>query len=223
MDTLFSFLFLAALVGLIWGMLSPHHLLKTLRVKHQVARKQLGWSFGALAAAFFVLVGIAAPPQPKTANLNITPSSATQTKTTTPTDQVTSKQVTETHPVPFTTTNQDDNSLAKGQTKTLRAGKDGVETFIYSATYTNGLETSRTLVSKTITTPAVDQIVAIGTYVAPAQQPTPTPSCYPLTNGGNCYEPGEYCRNSDHGVYGVAGNGKSIVCAYNNGWRWEPR
>ena len=48
------------------------------------------------------------------------------------------------------------------------------------------------------------------------------PSCYPLTNGGNCYEPGEYCRNSDHGVSGVAGDGERIVCADNNGWRWEP-
>ena len=47
-------------------------------------------------------------------------------------------------------------------------------------------------------------------------------NCTPLTNGGNCYEPGEYCRNSDHGASGIAGDGKSITCAYNNGWRWEP-
>lgn len=47
-------------------------------------------------------------------------------------------------------------------------------------------------------------------------------SCYPLTNGGNCYEPGEYCRNSDHGVHGVAGDGEAIVCSDNDGWRWEP-
>lgn len=47
-------------------------------------------------------------------------------------------------------------------------------------------------------------------------------SCYPLTNGGNCYEPGEYCRDSDHGKHGIAGNGEAIVCEDNNGWRWEP-
>jgi hypothetical protein len=52
--------------------------------------------------------------------------------------------------------------------------------------------------------------------------PPPPASCYPLTNGGNCYEPGEYCRNSDHGMSGVAGDGKKIVCEDNNGWRWEP-
>jgi hypothetical protein len=61
----------------------------------------------------------------------------------------------------------------------------------------------------------------------PAAPPTPPastagPSCYPLTNGGKCYEPGEYCRNSDHGMSGVAGDGEAIVCKDNNGWRWEP-
>jgi hypothetical protein len=64
---------------------------------------------------------------------------------------------------------------------------------------------------------------------APTQPPSPAPppsptsaSCYPLTNGGNCYEPGEYCRDDDHGVSGVAGDGEKIICEDNNGWRWEP-
>jgi hypothetical protein len=47
-------------------------------------------------------------------------------------------------------------------------------------------------------------------------------SCHPLTSSGNCYEPGEYCRNADHGAQGVAGNGEAIVCRDNAGWRWEP-
>ena len=59
-----------------------------------------------------------------------------------------------------------------------------------------------------------------------ASTPAPassTPSgCYPLSNEGTCYEPGEYCRNSDHGASGVAGDGKSIICEDNDGWRWEP-
>ena len=50
----------------------------------------------------------------------------------------------------------------------------------------------------------------------------PPASCYPTTNSGHCYEPGEYCRNSDHGRSGVAGNGEKIICEYKNGWRWEP-
>jgi hypothetical protein len=63
----------------------------------------------------------------------------------------------------------------------------------------------------------------------PAAAPPPPPpasaapvSCQPLTNGGNCYEPGEFCRNADHGASGVAGNGEAITCEDNDGWRWEP-
>ena len=53
--------------------------------------------------------------------------------------------------------------------------------------------------------------------------PTPTPTgCHPLTSSGNCYEPGEYCPNADQGMSGVAGDGESITCENNNGWRWEP-
>ena len=57
----------------------------------------------------------------------------------------------------------------------------------------------------------------------PNPNPTSTPAgCYPLTSSGNCYEPGEYCPNADHGMSGVAGDGKAIICQNNNGWRWEP-
>jgi hypothetical protein len=52
--------------------------------------------------------------------------------------------------------------------------------------------------------------------------PSSPSGCYPLSNKGTCYEPGERCRNSDHGASGVAGDGKSIICADNDGWRWEP-
>jgi hypothetical protein len=57
---------------------------------------------------------------------------------------------------------------------------------------------------------------------APAAAPATSSGCYPLTNSGNCYEPGEYCRNSDHGLSGVAGDGEKIICEDNDGWRWEP-
>lgn len=72
--------------------------------------------------------------------------------------------------------------------------------------------------AKTSTTPKPKLSVAPPTQAAPT---TPA-GCQPLTNGGNCYEPGEYCRNSDHGATGVAGDGERIECEDNNGWRWEP-
>jgi hypothetical protein len=57
---------------------------------------------------------------------------------------------------------------------------------------------------------------------APAPAPAVPAGCYPLSNSGTCYRPGEFCRNSDHGATGRAADGEAIVCRYNNGWRWEP-
>jgi hypothetical protein len=57
--------------------------------------------------------------------------------------------------------------------------------------------------------------------VTAAAAPAAPAGCHPLSNENTCYEPGEYCRDSDHGVTGVAGDGKSITCEDNNGWRWE--
>jgi hypothetical protein len=65
----------------------------------------------------------------------------------------------------------------------------------------------------------------------PPARPAPPPTqaapaapagCTPKTDGGNCYEPGEFCRTDDHGDNGVAGDGKAIRCEDNDGWRWEP-
>ena len=57
---------------------------------------------------------------------------------------------------------------------------------------------------------------------APVAAPSTPSGCHPLSNEGTCYEPGEFCRHTDHGVSGVAGDGKPIVCEDNDGWRWEP-
>jgi hypothetical protein len=61
---------------------------------------------------------------------------------------------------------------------------------------------------------------------APAPQPVQTTAqqpqgCSPLTDGGKCYTPGEYCRDDDHGVTGTDANGDPIKCEDNDGWRWE--
>jgi hypothetical protein len=58
----------------------------------------------------------------------------------------------------------------------------------------------------------------------PTGAPTKAPTgCSPKSSSGNCYEAGEYCSSADHGMTGVAGDGESIICEDNNGWRWEPR
>ena len=57
-----------------------------------------------------------------------------------------------------------------------------------------------------------------------AQPPTgaTASACSPIDNEGGCYEPGEYCRDDDHGATGRAGNGETITCEEKNGtWYWE--
>jgi hypothetical protein len=70
------------------------------------------------------------------------------------------------------------------------------------------------------TTPAPVQTTPAAAVPPPA---SPTPAgCYPLSDEGTCYEPGEYCRDDDQGMSGVAGDGEAITCEDNDGWRWEP-
>jgi cardiolipin synthase A/B len=60
------------------------------------------------------------------------------------------------------------------------------------------------------------------TPTAPQAAPTTaTAACYPIDDEGGCYEPGEYCRDDDHGSTGRAGNGQTITCEYDDGWYWE--
>jgi hypothetical protein len=134
--------------------------------------------------------------------------------------------------IPFATTTVSNASLSNGTTQTKTQGVNGSKKLTYQVTYIDSQETARTLVSTAIVVQPVTEIIENGTYVAPTPKlvptaaPSPAPisgdSCHPLTDGGNCYESGEYCRETDHGIVGVAGDGKSIVCTDNDGWRWEP-
>jgi Ni/Co efflux regulator RcnB len=70
--------------------------------------------------------------------------------------------------------------------------------------------TTHVTTTQRVTTPAI------------ATTSTAAAGCSPMTDSGNCYEPGEYCRDDDHGASGVAGDGEAITCEDNDGWRWEP-
>jgi hypothetical protein len=133
---------------------------------------------------------------------------------------VTESTVTTTKTIAYTTITEQDSSLAKGTTQVKTKGVNGTEELTYQVTWTDSQQTAKTLVSTDTVTPAVNEVVEDGIYVAPA--PTPTPSCYPLSDEGTCYEPGEYCRDSDQGTTGVAGDGETITCEDNDGLRWEP-
>lgn len=81
--------------------------------------------------------------------------------------------------------------------------------------------TVKPTVTVTVTAKAKPRTTTPAPPSAPSASAAPA-GCHPLSNEGTCYRPGEYCRDSDHGVHGVAGNGEAIVCEDNDGWRWEP-
>jgi hypothetical protein len=81
----------------------------------------------------------------------------------TPSPVVEVKQVTATQPIPFSTRTVNDSSLAKGTQKVRTKGVAGVKTVTYEVTYTNGVETGRTVKSEKVTKKPVTQVVAVGT------------------------------------------------------------
>ena len=90
---------------------------------------------------------------------------------------VTVKEETKTEEVAFQVVKSTDATLPVGEEKVIRAGKKGVRTIVYTVTYTNNVETARTVKSDSVTTPALDELVAVGAYVEPPVTPPviPTP------------------------------------------------
>jgi hypothetical protein len=104
---------------------------------------------------------------------------STPTPTPSPTPIVTTRLVTSTTAIPFTTMSVPTPSLAKGTSRVTTAGKNGVRTTTFRVTLTDGKETGRQQTSQTVTTAPVSQVTSIGTYVAPAPAPVPAPAQAP--------------------------------------------
>lgn len=48
-----------------------------------------------------------------------------------------------------------------------------------------------------------------------------TGTCSIVSNSGNCYAAGQFCRNVDHGKSTTTASGSRIKCVFNaNAWRW---
>ncbi|WP_194964795.1 G5 domain-containing protein, partial [Streptococcus suis] len=80
---------------------------------------------------------------------------------------ITTEEVTETEAVAYETVREDDPTLEEGKEVVSVAGKAGVRTIVYTVTKTDGVETGREVKSDTITTPAVNEVIKVGTKKAP--------------------------------------------------------
>ncbi len=77
--------------------------------------------------------------------------------------RVTHGEETRTSVIPFSTQTIIDPNLAEGQADVRQQGVNGEKTQVYDVTYVDGVAESETLKSETVTSMAIDQIIAVGT------------------------------------------------------------
>ncbi|MDT4838620.1 G5 domain protein [compost metagenome] len=95
---------------------------------------------------------------------------------------LTTKVETETQPVEFSKKTVEDGSAAKGTTHIQTTGVAGVKTITHTITLTDGVETDRKT-TESITTAPIEEVTAIGTYVAPVPVPKVSSTCDPNYSG----------------------------------------
>ncbi len=78
-------------------------------------------------------------------------------------DRVVVKSKTKTEAVPFQTVRKSNSKLWKGESRVVTAGRAGKAKRIYEITVVNGKVTKKIVVSQTVLTKAVDQVLEVGT------------------------------------------------------------
>ena len=80
---------------------------------------------------------------------------------------ITKENITVTDKIPFKTiTVGEDPTLAKGQTKIVKEGENGILTTVYEVTFTNGIESNREMKSQEVIKEPVTREIVIGTNEA---------------------------------------------------------
>ncbi|MEU6545706.1 hypothetical protein [Streptomyces sp. NPDC046859] len=74
----------------------------------------------------------------------------------------------------------------------------------------------------TVTVTRTATVAAAGTDSGSGGGGNSTGTCSIVSNSGNCYSAGQFCRNSDHGATTTTASGARIRCVYSgNAWRWK--
>lgn len=86
--------------------------------------------------------------------------------------RITSGDVLERAPIPFTTVKKYDSSLYVGTRRIAQAGQNGVLVRTYRVVYADGVPRSKTLVSSEVSVPATPQVIVVGTKPVPVAPAT---------------------------------------------------
>lgn len=172
-----------------------------------------GWAAIGLGAALVLGVGIAANASGHRSQ-EVVASETSETvpasPTPSPTPVVEVRTETQDEAIPFAAQSANDPNHDVGWSGVTTVGQNGVKTKTFHVTYTDGVETSRELVSEAVTTAPVDQVTSIGT-----RQPAPPPpaAAPQAPAGGGCDPNYSGCVPiaSDVDCAGGSGNGPAYV------------
>lgn len=95
--------------------------------------------------------------------------------------RVTHGEETRTAVVPYSTQTIIDSNLPEGQSEIRQQGVNGEKTQVYNVTYVDGVAESETLKSETVTTMAIDQIIAVGAAKSDTDKGSDKKSTPPIT------------------------------------------
>ena len=164
------------------GLFKPHLINDRTYIKSPLSRKKIATvGLAGLLITFLGFGSVLAATEPASVKQARAANEATaqlkqqeQAKTNSqkPTPQSATRNETKTENIPFTTVEQPDGGLAKGQQKIIVEGANGERTITYEIHTLDGKETSRNEVSNAITKPPVNKVISVGTYVAPAPAPS---------------------------------------------------
>lgn len=100
---------------------------------------------------------------------------------------ITTKLISETQIVPFTSSTINDATITKGTTKITTIGVNGSETLNYEITYKDGLQTDKKLLNTVVDIQPINQVTSTGTYVARSNcDPNYSGACVPIASDVDC-------------------------------------
>jgi hypothetical protein len=119
------------------------------------------------------------------ASPSASPSTASAPSTAPASPTVEKRTVTETRSVPFGTRRVNDSTLAQGQTRVRTKGVTGLKTVTSEVVLTNGVQTSKTVISEQVTKQPVTEVIAVGTKKASSCDPNYS-GCVPIASDVDC-------------------------------------
>ncbi|GAA1617580.1 hypothetical protein GCM10009789_84420 [Kribbella sancticallisti] len=119
------------------------------------------------------------------------------------------KNVTESQAIAFDKVETKSATLEEGETKTTTEGKAGAKSVKYVLTYFDGKLASKKLVTSTVVTKPVDELVTVGTKPKPEEPEAPAADDTPATGNtsawdriAECESGGNWSTNTGNGYYG---------------------